>query len=205
MEADKTQNFSRVEKRKALTKQQTIDSALQLFAENGYTKTTVDDITSLADIGHGTFYKYFNNKQHLLTVLAEELIQTVDDYIHTKNMKLSVPERLFIKMKGMLEFYDRHRNILLALKEAMAVDKHFEEQWNKIHDSLFKRIESDIRGSIKKGFCRDINADVVIIALSCMLEGYAHQVMMQPPGSIDIDAAAASLADITYHGIFIIT
>lgn len=203
METDETQNFSRVEQRKALTNQRTINSALQLFAENGYAKTTVNDITSLADIGHGTFYKYFNNKQHLLTVLAEELIQTVDDYIHPKNKKLSVLERLFFKVKGMLEFYDRHRNILLALNEAKVVDKHFEEQWTKIHESLFKRVESDIKGSMKKGFCRNIDADVVIISFSCMLEGYGHHVMMKPPGSIDIEAVAASLADIIYHGVFI--
>lgn len=202
MKIANTKNISRVEKRKALIKQQIIDSAIKLFAENGYAKTTVDNITTLADIGHGTFYKYFKNKQHFLSELADGLIETIDDYIHPKNKTLNVQERLFFKMKGMLEFYDQHSKILLAIKDAIVLDKQFEEKWTKINDSLFKRVESDIRGSIKKGYCRDINADVVIIAFSCMLEGYANRVMIQPPSSTDIDTVAASLADLIYHGIF---
>jgi AcrR family transcriptional regulator len=197
------QNLNRVERRQANTKERIIEVALEAFSEYGYSKTTVNEITSRADVAHGTFYNFFKNKQDLLAVLADEIILTVDDYFTPKNKKLSVLERLFFEAKGILEFYDNHRNVLLALKEAVMIDKQFDKQLLEIHERLFERIQNDIKKSMKKGYCRNSDTDVIIIALSCMMEGYANHVTLQPPGSIDIDTTAASLADIAYHGVFI--
>lgn len=203
MIAVKDQNPSRIERRKALIRERIIKASLQAFAELGYIKTTVDDITTRADVGHGTFYKYFKNKQDLLCILADDLAEKVDDY-HPKNKQVSVFERMNHSAQRILECYVEHRSILLVLKEAMVVDKQFDEKWMKIHESLFRRIERDIKVSMQKGYCRNIDTGVTIIALTCMLEGYAHYVMIQPPGSVDIATAANSLADLCYHAVFIV-
>src|ERR1700730_3330918 len=49
-------------------------AALQLFAERGYQKTTVEDITEAADVGKGTFFNYFPTKEHVLATYGEERI-----------------------------------------------------------------------------------------------------------------------------------
>ena len=45
------------EKRRAL-----LDAAYELFLERGTSKTSVEDITSRAKVGKGTFYLYFADK-----------------------------------------------------------------------------------------------------------------------------------------------
>ena len=45
------------EKRRAL-----LDAAYELFLERGTAKTSVEDITSRAKVGKGTFYLYFQDK-----------------------------------------------------------------------------------------------------------------------------------------------
>ena len=45
--------------------------ALQLFAERGLPNVTVEDITEAADVGKGTFFNYFETKDHILGVMAE--------------------------------------------------------------------------------------------------------------------------------------
>jgi AcrR family transcriptional regulator len=45
--------------------------ALQLFAEHGFQNVTVEDITEAADVGKGTFFNYFETKDHVLGVMAE--------------------------------------------------------------------------------------------------------------------------------------
>ena len=45
--------------------------ALQLFAEHGFSNVTVEDITEAADVGKGTFFNYFETKDHVLGVMAE--------------------------------------------------------------------------------------------------------------------------------------
>lgn len=197
-----SENLSRVEQRKARVREQLVDAALHAFNEMGYVKTTVTDITTRADVGYGTFYQYFRNKQDLLSTLADELAGKVDDYVHPKNQKLGVYERITFGIRGILQCYIQYKDIIVAIKEAMMVDRQFEEKWAAIHVILFRRVERDIVGSMKKGYCRNIDPDVTIIALTCMFEGYADYVMMQPIGSIDIDKTANSLTDICYHAVF---
>jgi AcrR family transcriptional regulator len=53
-------------------------AALQLFAERGYQKTTVEDITEAADVGKGTFFNYFPTKEHVLATYGEERVAAME-------------------------------------------------------------------------------------------------------------------------------
>ncbi|WP_158678692.1 TetR family transcriptional regulator [Streptomyces sulphureus] len=44
--------------------------ALRLFVENGYERTTVEQIAEAAEIAHTTFFRYFPSKEHV--VFADE-------------------------------------------------------------------------------------------------------------------------------------
>ena len=46
-------------------------SAIQLFAERGFPNVTIGDITEAADVGKGTFFNYFESKDHVLGVMAD--------------------------------------------------------------------------------------------------------------------------------------
>ena len=63
------------EKRRAL-----LDAAYELFLERGTSKTSVEDITSRAKVGKGTFYLYFADKgsvtQALLARVSYQLLDT---------------------------------------------------------------------------------------------------------------------------------
>lgn len=61
----------RRERRRAETRERLFRSALQLFAQRGFTATTISHITEAADVGKGTFFNYFPSKEHIFTALAE--------------------------------------------------------------------------------------------------------------------------------------
>jgi AcrR family transcriptional regulator len=62
---------SRRERRALETRVRLFRSALQLFAERGFSNVTVEDITEAADVGKGTFFNYFETKDHVLGVMVE--------------------------------------------------------------------------------------------------------------------------------------
>jgi len=54
-------------------KQQLLDAAARLFAEQGYAATRVVDIVDAAGVAKGLFYWYFENKEALFRELAAEI------------------------------------------------------------------------------------------------------------------------------------
>ena len=56
-----------------LSKEQRITAAAEaIFAKHGFERATVDEIIALADVGKGTVYKYFGNKEQLFYHLVQK-------------------------------------------------------------------------------------------------------------------------------------
>lgn len=62
----------RRQRKKNSTLQSLIVSATRLFAERGIYQTTIDEITTAADLGKGTFYKHFASREELLAVVIRQ-------------------------------------------------------------------------------------------------------------------------------------
>lgn len=59
----------------------TLDALVQAgrneLIQRGYHATRVDDISAAAELSHGAFYRYFDNKDHFARLLAGEAMRTV--------------------------------------------------------------------------------------------------------------------------------
>jgi AcrR family transcriptional regulator len=81
--------ISRRERRTADVRQRLFDAALTLFAERGFLKTTVEDITEAADVGKGTFFNYFPSKEQLLDSFSDTRIEKIRRALATITEKRS--------------------------------------------------------------------------------------------------------------------
>src|SRR6185295_11372760 len=80
------EKLGRRERRRAEIRERLYRSALVLFRTRGFCATTVQNITEEADVGKGTFYNYFQSKEHVFELFwrgthqrLEETLQTVRD------------------------------------------------------------------------------------------------------------------------------
>ena len=55
-------------------RQDLLDAAVKVFSEKGVRDTTVADICAAAGVAKGTFYLYFESREHLLAALRELLV-----------------------------------------------------------------------------------------------------------------------------------
>jgi len=79
------------------TKMRIIKAAKVAFSENGYTKTTIKDISSSADVGVGSIYLYFKNKEDLYRTLIKKEINYFNEYTNTfkENPPLEALQAIF--------------------------------------------------------------------------------------------------------------
>ncbi len=84
------------EMKKIDTKKKIFKVAGRLFKEKGYENTTVDEITSEAQIGKGTFFNYFPTKTDLLRYFGELKEEQIHDIIKNETM-CNIPTREKIK------------------------------------------------------------------------------------------------------------
>jgi len=72
-----TKTLSRAERKKAELRREIIDAAFDCFAEQGYHATGIADIAARLGIGHGTFYRYFENKRDIVEHVIDDLIERI--------------------------------------------------------------------------------------------------------------------------------
>lgn len=144
--------MSRIVKDADVRRDELLDTALSLFLEHGYERTSVEQITSAVGVAKGTFYHYFASKQDLLEQLVERF---TDD--------------LFTQIEVALEAtggsaLDRFQALVATSSQAKLGRKdetlmltrslYSEENWilqHRLRDGWIARTRPLIRGIIEQG------------------------------------------------------
>lgn len=71
-----------------------VDVAARLCAEQGYARTTVDQIAAGADVSPRTFSRYFPNKEAVIAALMEEIAEQVADALIRQPLDITEHEAL---------------------------------------------------------------------------------------------------------------
>ena len=102
--------MSRRERKKKETHEKIFSNAMHLFRMQGFTATSVEQITQHADVGKGTFYNYFPTKE---AVISEFSRRTCQDLINNGRQKpsLGTRQRLGILLHDWTEFMIKDREI----------------------------------------------------------------------------------------------
>jgi len=88
--------LNRTQRRASRTRKRLLDAAMAMFREKGVDATTIEDITERADVGKGTFYRHFANKEAVVVALAEDVLAGLMEQIRAS-------ERPGRTLEGVLE------------------------------------------------------------------------------------------------------
>ena len=86
---------SRLDRRKARTRQALIDAAVRLIAEGRGDRASIAEITEEADIGFGSFYNHFDGKEQLFATASEEVLERWGQMIDRATAGLADPAERF--------------------------------------------------------------------------------------------------------------
>ena len=120
---------------RAVKKQDTrsliLDAALDVFSEDGFHQTTMDQIAEKAGLGKGTLYRYFPTKDALYHALFLEkwngLIQATRSEFQRHD---NVIEAMRAGTRAYLVFFESNARLCrLLLKEPLAAEQEMREQY----------------------------------------------------------------------------
>lgn len=72
---------NRMSRQKQKTRNALVKAALSVMARKGTEAATISDITEAADVGFGSFYNHFASKDEILSVVTEQLLDSIGKYI----------------------------------------------------------------------------------------------------------------------------
>jgi AcrR family transcriptional regulator len=118
---------------RAEKKQLIMDSALLLFAENGYDRTSIGSIAQHAEMSQGLLYTYFKNKDDLLYQILVSGGEKISGNLFTKRMTFkSFPddfEKILDRITDNNDFFKLYTALSLQPKVIQKfgtlVDKHY--------------------------------------------------------------------------------
>jgi AcrR family transcriptional regulator len=91
----KASGTTRLDRRKARTRQALIDAAVKLIAEGRGERASIQEITEAADIGFGSFYNHFDSKDELFRTASEEVLERWGQMIDRACAGLDDPAAVF--------------------------------------------------------------------------------------------------------------
>ena len=171
------------------TRRSILDTARDLFAQNGFHRTTVPAIVAGAGIGHGTFYEYFRNRREVLLELVNEAQATA--ILSAGPAPPSLGERIRRDVEMFLAGYVANLELSKIWVEASAFDPKVAEIRGRMRAPLVSRIRRGIEAAGAQG----IDPEMAAVALAAMTEQFAYVWFVEGvgPGHEDHDVRQAAL------------
>lgn len=162
--------------RAAQKKADILAAAMDAFAENGYHGTKISDIAQKLSMGHGTFYRYFDNKLDIFKSVIDIIIGKIGGVVAYHNPTISnsaveyhqqitlIGERIFQVFRQDMRFGR------IIFYEALGVEPELNKKIENIMDMVGNYIELYLKNGVEKGFLKpDLDTFVLSKAITGMV------------------------------------
>lgn len=159
------------------TMERILDAALEVFSENGFHHATVDEIAERADVGKGTLYRYFANKETLFNELVrlrlEELEGTAVAIWDERDDVLTMISKY---LRIYFEFFDRNQHLYrVIVQERPDVSDQVQDVYLKKVMRRTPHLKRKIYEATQQGALKDVDFQTVFFGVM----GFVHGVIQK--------------------------
>jgi AcrR family transcriptional regulator len=188
-----------------------IDAAFAEFAQRGYHDTGIADIARRLGIGHGTFYRYFQNKRdildHVVTQLIERLLDALTednapDAATTLESYQQQTQRIAVAVTEI--FQDDPRAAQILLFEATSIDEQLTDRLLSVLDTAASLTAGYFENGIRHGYIRaDLDTVASAEAVVGMMIAAILNILRHPENPDRHQRFSAALLRLMLDGILV--
>ena len=137
-----TMGSTKQQRRRGDTRQRIQDVALELFAEQGYEKTSLREIAERLDVTKAALYYHFKTKEEILVSIFEDLSRPIEDLIewgrlqpHTLETKQEIVRRYSDALAGAAPLFRFMQENQAAIRE-LRIGEMFKTRMLGLRDIL---------------------------------------------------------------------
>jgi AcrR family transcriptional regulator len=110
-----TESLNRAERRKQRTRAMLLKAAAELLIERGYMQVTLQAITNRADVGYGTFYLHFQDKDDIVWEVVHAIFTARTAEIEAALANETYPRREYLSWVAIFEYVAQEHKIFLDI------------------------------------------------------------------------------------------
>jgi AcrR family transcriptional regulator len=154
-----------------------LDAAKRVFEDRGYNEARVTDFVAAANVSHGTFYNYFENKREVFAALITESVSS-------QLMATRVPrdysedpvDRIEYTIRRYAELFRARGRMSVVINQVQILDEEFQQVRLTIRQEFRDRVERGIRRQQERGIAdRDLDPVIAADVIVSMVSGYCLQ------------------------------
>jgi len=176
-----------------------LDAALEMFAEYGYERASVEAIARRAGVAVGAFYQHFTSKRQILLVLMDRLLEEVEGVMAPTPGEVPTDMRSLIRstLRQGLTVDWAYRGAYRAWREAALVDDELRAWQLAVEQWAANRLIMLLRALSQAPHARVVaHVENLGWALSLLFWRLAEEALPEP------DALIETLTDMIYHTLF---
>ncbi|MCR6847381.1 TetR/AcrR family transcriptional regulator [Bacillus sp. IBL03825] len=201
----KNNTLSSRKQRSIETKKKLLHAGYTIFIQNGFQKTTITQIIKHAETGYGTAYVYFKNKDDLLIVLMEDVMNQFYDIAErsfSPQTKEEAHKMIQNQVRAFLQLAEKERAILQVVQEAIGLSKEIRQKWDEIRERFINSIAQDITYSQEGGLAQpELNKEIVASAWFAMNEMFLWTIVKNDK-KLELEVIVHTLTEMYTTGLY---
>ncbi len=206
-EADTTATRPGLRARQAAeTRARLLQSAREVFEQKGFLGSSVAEIVKRAGVAHGTFYTYFDSREDVFRVIAQE----VEDDLHARGAISreraadgdEVIEHLREGIRRVLAAYRDQARIMRVIEEVSRFDEQLRASRNARLRSYIDEMAPLIAGLQRRGLANaDIDATLASAILGSVMLRFPELWLVDGVVDATLDAVVDNITTVFSNGL----
>jgi len=170
------------------TRNRILDAAMDVFSNNGYHTSRMDDIVDEASVSKGSIYFHFPNKERLFLALVDQFSDLIDRNVTEAIAEEEGIQKVAVAVETVLATFAKYRRpTKILLVQAVGLGSVFEKKRQEVHDRFASMIEDFLNEAVKAGDIQGVNTKITAHAWMGAIYTLVMQwVMTAEPSKEDI-------------------
>jgi AcrR family transcriptional regulator len=148
-------------------------AAARLFATHRFHEARMEDIAAAAEVGKGTLYRYFRDKEELYLALLARAAEAILGKLHAAVQHPGSPrEKLVAVVASLIGYFDEQPHLLDVIQHAEAMQKPGQEfPWQKTRSKTMATVRDLFESAHQEGDFAISDPDTAALMLLGGLRG----------------------------------